>query len=92
MSAHGSARERNCTFLHNLLDDLEQIEGTAGEAVEHTEQFASVGARVCHLLAVDVSAAASGGTKLLKLAVECLPVGGYAGIADKPFFGGEFRS
>ena len=39
-----------------------------------------------HLLAADIPAAASGLEKLLKLAVEGLPVGADAGIADKPFF------
>ena len=39
-----------------------------------------------HLLAVDVAAAASGGAKLLKLAVEGLPVDADPGIADEPFF------
>ena len=32
------------------------------------------------------------GAKLRKLALERLPIGGYAGIADEPFFGVEFRS
>ena len=43
-------------------------------------------ARARHLLAVDIPAAASGRAKLLKLAVEGLPVGGDAGIADQAFF------
>jgi hypothetical protein len=40
----------------------------------------------------DGATAASGGAKLLKLAVKGLPVGGHAGIADQAFFRGEFRS
>ena len=38
------------------------------------------------LLAVDVPATATGGAKLPKLAIEGLPGGRDAGIADKPFF------
>lgn len=90
--------------VHDPLDDLEQVEGAAGEAidarhrhhvaggqaVEHTKQFAPVGARARHLLAVDVSAAASGGAELVELGVEGLPVGRDAGIADEAFFGVSF--
>ena len=42
------------------------------------------------ILAVNVPAAASGGAKLLKLAVEGPPVSGFAGIADEAFFGVSF--
>jgi hypothetical protein len=100
VSAHGSAKDRNCALAgQNALDDAEQVEGAAGEAVdprhrhhvagsqlaEHPVKLAPVGSRTCRLLAVDVPAAASGGSKLLKLAVEGLPVGGNAGIADDAF-------
>ena len=92
--------------VHDALDDGEQVEGAArqpvnprhrhpvagGELAEHPVKLAPVGPCACHLLAIDVPAAASGGAKLLKLPVECLPVGADAGIADEPFFGGEFRS
>jgi len=46
--------------------------------------------RAGHLLAVDVAAAPIGGAKLLRLDFKRLPVGGYAGIADQPFFGMSF--
>jgi hypothetical protein len=82
--------------VDDALDDAEQVERAAREAVdachrhhvaggkvaEHPVKLAPVGPCARHLLAVDVSAGASGGTKLLKLAVEGLPVGGYTGIAD----------
>ena len=42
------------------------------------------------MLRRSVPAAASGGAKLLKLAVEGLPVGADAGIAHRAFFGGSF--
>ena len=84
--------------VHDALDDGEQVKGAAGEAVdpchrhhiaggqlaEHPVRFGPVGPRVADLLAVDVPAVASGGAKLLKLAIEGLPVGADAGIADKP--------
>jgi len=90
--------------VHDALDDAEQVEGAAGEAVnpchrhhvaggqlaEHPVKLASVGSRARHLLPVDIPAAASGLAKLLKLAVEGLPVGADAGIADKAFFGVSF--
>jgi hypothetical protein len=56
-----------------------------GAPVVHLEKLAPVRSRSCHLLAVDVPAAAPGSAKLLKLGVEGLPVGRDAGIADKPF-------
>src|SRR5205823_3826233 len=88
----------------DALDDAEQVKGAAREAVnarhrhhvaegqlaEHPVKLAPVGPRAGRLLAVDVAAAASGGAKLLKLAVEALPHGTDAGIADKPFFGVSF--
>jgi hypothetical protein len=61
-----------------------------GQLVEHPVKLAPLGARARHLLAVDVPAAASGGAELVKLAVEGLPVGAEAGIADKPCFGVSF--
>jgi len=90
--------------VHDALDDTEQVESAASEAVdprhrhhvaggqlaEHPVKFAPVEARSGHLLALDVAAAASGLTKLLKLAVEGLPVGADAGIADEAFFGVSF--
>ena len=57
-------------------------------AVEHFEQFAPVGARARHLLAVNLGASCA--AELLKLGVECLPVGADAGIADEAFFGMRF--
>src|SRR6516162_8034973 len=61
-----------------------------GQLAEHAEKLAAVAVHTGHLLAVDVPAGASGGTKLVKLAVEGLPVSGYAGIADEPFFSVSF--
>jgi hypothetical protein len=61
-----------------------------GQLAEHPVKLAPVGARARHLLAIDVPAAASGGAKLLKLAVKGLPVGGHASIADELFFGVSF--
>jgi len=86
--------------VYDTLDDAEQVEGAAGEAVdarhrhhvtggeaaEQAEKFAPVGPRARGLLAVDVPATASGGAELLKLAVERLTAGADAGIADEPFF------
>jgi hypothetical protein len=83
--------------VRDALDDGEQVEGAAGEAVdprhrhhvaggelaEHPVKLAPVGPRARYLLAVDVSAGASGGAKLLKLGVEGLPVGADAGISDE---------
>jgi hypothetical protein len=43
---------------------------------------ASVGPRTRHLLAMDIPAAAPGSAQLLKLDVECLPVGADVGVAD----------
>ena len=54
------------------------------------QKFAPVGSRTCYLLAVDVAVAASGGTKLLKLRVERLPVGQDAAVADEAFLGVNF--
>jgi hypothetical protein len=87
--------------VHDALDDAKQVEGAArqpvdprhrhhvagGQLAEHPVKLAPVGSRASHLLAVNVPAAASGLAKLLTLAVERLPVGGYAGIADEPFLG-----
>jgi hypothetical protein len=87
--------------VHDTLDDGEQVKGAAGETVnpchrhhvageelaEHPVKLAPVGPRSRHLLAEDVPAAASGLAKLLKLAVEGLPVGADAGFAEEPFFG-----
>jgi hypothetical protein len=42
--------------------------------------------RACYLLATGIPAAASGGAKLLKLAVK-VALGGHAGIADEPLLG-----
>jgi len=86
--------------VHDPLDDAEQVEGAAGQAVnpshrhhvagdkpvEHAKKFGSVGPRARYVLAVDVPAAASGCAQLFKLVVEGLPVGADAGIADKALF------
>jgi hypothetical protein len=54
-----------------------------GQLAEHPVKLAPVGPRTRHLLAVDVSAGASGGAKLLKLRGKGLPHGADAGIADE---------
>jgi hypothetical protein len=54
------------------------------EVFEHVEKLAPVGSRAGHLLAVNLGA--SRAAKLLELAVEGLPHGADAGIADKAFF------
>jgi hypothetical protein len=60
---------------------------TAGDQLaEHPVKLAPVGTRARRLLPVDASVAASGLAELLKLAVEGLPVGADADIADKPVF------
>ena len=79
VSAHGSTNERNCAFIHDTLDDTEEVKGaarqpidarhhhhvTGGEVVEHAEKLARR-----HLFAVDVPAAASGGAELVELSIE----------------------
>jgi hypothetical protein len=74
--------------VRDALDDGEQVEGAAGEAVnprhrhhvaggelaEHPVKLAPVGPRARYRLAVDVPAGTSGLAKLLKLAVEGLPM------------------
>jgi hypothetical protein len=88
--------------VHDLLDDGEQVEGAAREAVDprdchhvagceglqHFEKLAPVVVRARHLLAVNL--AASYAAQLLKLGVESLPVGTDAGIAETAVFGGWF--
>ena len=90
--------------VHDALDDAEQDKGAAREAVnprnrdqvaggqlaEHPVKLAPVGPRARHLLAIDVAGGASCRAQLLKLAVEGLPVGRDAGIADQAFFGVSF--
>ena len=88
-------------FCADTLDDGEQVKGAARQTVnapyryhvagaelaEHPVRLAPTGARARHLLPVDVPAAASGLAKLLKLAVEGLPVCRDAGIANEALFG-----
>jgi hypothetical protein len=90
--------------VHDPLDDGEQVERAAGQPVnprhrhhvagaepaEHPVKLAPVGPRARHLLAINVPAAASDLAKLLKLAVQGLPDGTDAGIADEAFFGVSF--
>ena len=78
------------------LHDPEQVERAARQLVnarhchhvagrevfEHVEKLAPVGSCAGHLLAVNLGA--SGAAKLLELALEGLPHGADAGIADKP--------
>jgi hypothetical protein len=99
VSAHGSASDRNCAFVHDLFDDGEQVKGAAGEAVnarhrhhvagdeglEHFEKLAPVVVRARHLRAVNLGTACA--AQLLKLGVERLAVGADAGIAERRFCG-----
>jgi hypothetical protein len=73
--------------VHDALDDCEQVEDAARQAVdlrnrhhlaggqlaEHAVKPAPAGPRADYLLAVYVAAPASSGAKLLKLVVEGLP-------------------
>jgi len=72
------------------VDARHRHDVAGGQLAEHPVKLAAVGPRACHLLAVDVPAAASRRAKLFKLRVKGLPVGADAGIADEPFFG-RFR-
>ena len=56
------------------------------QLAEQAEKLAAVAVRAGHLLAVDVPGGASGGAKLVKLAVEGLAHGADAGITDEAFF------
>ena len=99
VSAHGSAKDRNCGLgAHDGLNNAEQVEGAAareaasrshvagGQFVEHPVKLAPVWPRARHLLPVNIPAAASGGAELVGLRGEGLPVGRDAGIADEAFF------
>ena len=81
---------RSTFDLFAIVRQIVDAEGQFRSLAEHAVKFAPVGPRAGHLLAVDVAARASGLAKLLKLAVEGLPVSGYASIADEPFFGVSF--
>jgi len=85
-----------------MLDDGEQVESAAreavdarhrhhvagGEVLEHFEKLAAVVVRARDLLAVNPLAPL--GAQLLKLGVERLSVGAHAGIAETSVFGGWF--
>jgi hypothetical protein len=86
VSAHGSAKDRNCAFgVHDALDDGEQVKGAArqpvnprhrhdvagGQLAKHPVELAPVGPRAGHLLAVDVPVAASRRPKLLPWRLLC---------------------
>jgi hypothetical protein len=100
LSAHGSATERNCALASTICltmankskvlwargQSASPSPHRRGQLAEHPVKLPPVGPRAGHLLAVDVPARASGFAKLLKLAVEGLPHGADAGIADKAFF------
>jgi hypothetical protein len=86
--------------VHDELDDREQVEGRAREAVdprhrhhvvggegsEHFEEFAPVVVRARHRLAVNLGA--SRAAQLLKLGVERLSIGADADIAEAAVFCG----
>ena len=100
LSAHGSAKDLNgalastirltmlnrSNVLRKPVDPRHRHHVAGAEFPEHLVKLAPVGPRPRHLVPVDVPAAASGLAKLLKLAVEGLPVGRDAGIPDRPFF------
>ena len=104
LSAHGSAKDRNCALASTMrltMPNRCYRRGGQSASPHHVAGGKLAGIRLSSrrsarapvtLLAADVPARASGLAKLLKLAVEGLPVGGDAGIADKAFFEGEFRS
>ena len=75
VSAHGSASDRNSALA-----------STIRLMIPNRSKVPCAS----DLLAVDVPAAASGGLELVKLAVEGLPVGRDAGIADQRLFGNCF--
>jgi hypothetical protein len=80
--------------IDDVLDDGEQVEGRAREAVdarhrhhgagreggEHFEKLSAVAMRARHLLAVNLGAARA--AQLVKRGVEGLAVGADAGIAE----------
>jgi hypothetical protein len=80
----------NCHRNPEAVDPRHRHHVAGGQLAEHPVKPAAVGPRAGRLLAVDVPARAPGLAKLLKLAVEGLPVGRDAGITDKPFFGVSF--
>jgi hypothetical protein len=106
VSAHGSAKDRNCALASTIrltMPNRSKVlrasrsiprhhhHVAGGQTVEHSQKLAPVGSRSCDLLLVDATAGASRRAQLLKLAVEALPVGRYAGIADEPFLRMNFR-
>ena len=95
VSAHGSAETLELpASVHDALDDGEQLEGRASEAVdpghhhgvaaskglEELSQFLAVDLRAGNLLPIDGRAA--GGPQLFELGFEGLPDGGDAGVAE----------
>jgi hypothetical protein len=75
--------------VHDALDDGEQVERTARQPVNPCHRHHVAGAEPAEH---PVKLAPVGRAQLLKLAVEGLPVGADAGIADRAFFGSEFQS
>jgi hypothetical protein len=95
VSAHGSAKDRNCALASTMrltipkrskgaarqpVDPCHRHHVAGSQLAQHPVKLAPVGPCARHLFAVDVPAPASGGAKLVKLAVEGLPVGGDTGI------------
>ena len=84
VSAHGSASDRNCAFASTMrltmanrskvlrgqpVNPRHRHHVAGGELAEHPVKLAPVGECAGRLLALDVAAIASGGAKLVKLAV-----------------------
>ena len=104
VSAHGSARDRNCALASTMRLTMAKRSRVlrakrsarhghhvaGGKTVEHAEKFAPVRPGARYFLAVDVPAAASGRTQLFKLVLKGLPVGADTGIADKAFLAVSF--
>jgi hypothetical protein len=100
LSAHGSAKDRNYALASTMrltMPNRSQVlrarrsfrvtvTTSPGASLQSIRFSSRRSARAPVTFSADVPAAASGLTKLLKLAVEALPVGRDAGIADEPFF------
>jgi len=84
VSAHGSAKERNCALASTMrLTMANRSKVLRGQSASPSPRRRGPACR-------DVPAAASRRAKLVELGVKGLPVGRDAGIADKPFFGVSF--
>ena len=96
LSVRGPAKDRNCALVSTIRFTMLNRSNVLRKPVDPRHRHHVAGAEFPeHLVKlapvpVDVPAAASGLAKLLKLAVEGLPVGRDAGIADSPFLRASF--